>query len=225
VNGLLTRLDDILPLDLLVDATLDTVYMVALATLATVLLGLPLGVLLHVTSPRGLRPVPALSRTLGAVVNIGRSFPFIILLIALIPFTRAVVGTSLGPTAAAVPLAVGAIPFYARLAESSLREVGAGKVEAAQAMGAGDLQVIRKVLLPEGLPGLIAGLTVTVVALISYSAMAGAVGGGGLGDVAIRFGYQRFDSQVILVTVFVLVLIVQLVQVTGDVLARRLDRR
>lgn len=225
MNDLLTRLTEAVPADLLVDATGDTLWMVAIATVATIVLGLPLGVLLVVTSPRGLRPLPALSRVLGAAVNIGRSFPFIILLIALIPFTRWVVGTSLGPTAASVPLAVGAIPFYARLVETALREVPAGKAEAVQAMGASDTQVVSKVLLPEALPSLISGLTVTVVALVGYSAMAGVVGGGGLGDVAIRFGYQRFNTEVILLTVVLLVVIVQAIQGLGDTVARRLDRR
>lgn len=225
MTGWWEGLTNVLPTDLLVSATTDTLYMVGIATVATVVFGLPLGVLLVATSPRGLRPHSTVYRVLGAVVNIGRSFPFIILLIALIPFTRWVVGTSLGPTAASVPLAVGAIPFYARLVETSLREVSPGKIEAAQAMGASDGQIVRKVLLAEGVPGLVGGLTVTVVALISYSAMAGAVGGGGLGDVAIRFGYQRFNTQVIVVTVALLVLIVQIVQAVGDVVVRRLDHR
>lgn len=216
---------DLLPAGLLLDATLDTLLMVTIAAGATIVFGLPLGVVLHSTSVRGLRPVPALSRALGTVVNVGRSFPFIILLIALIPFTRWVVGTSLGPIAASVPLAVGAVPFYARLVEAALREVAPGKIEAAQAIGANHAQIVRKVLLAEALPALVGGLTVTIVALISYSAMAGVVGGGGLGDVAIRFGYQRFNTPVIAVTVVLLLIIVQIVQALGDLLARRLDHR
>ncbi|WP_462417299.1 methionine ABC transporter permease [Kytococcus sp. Marseille-QA3725] len=204
----------------LVSGTLDTLYMVGLATGIGLLVGLPLGVLLVATAPGGLFPHRLLNAVVAAVVNAGRSIPFIILLVLVAPMTKVLAGTTIGPTAAAVPLTLGAIPFLARLVETALREVDPGKVEAASAMGASRGQVIRAVLLPEALPGLIAGLTVTVVALIGYSAMAGAVGGGGLGDLAIRYGYQRFDMTVTIACVLVLMALVVLVQFVGDTAAR-----
>jgi D-methionine transport system permease protein len=206
----------------LVEATGETLYMVGVSALLTVLLGVPLGILLTVTAPGALAPRPVLNRFLGLVVNLGRSLPFIILLFLVAPVTRGIVGTTIGSTAAIVPLTIGAIPFLARLVETSLREVAAGKVEAAMSMGARRRDVVRTVLLPEARPSLIAGTTVTVVALISYSAMAGAVGGGGLGDFAIRFGYQQFRTDITLLTVVLLLLIVQALQWAGDHWARRL---
>lgn len=206
---------------LLWQAAGETVVMVAWSTLFTVLLGLPLGVALVAFDRGGLRPLPAVKAVLGGIVNVGRSLPFVVLMIAIIPFTRLVVGTTIGTAAVVVPLTVGAIPFFARLVETALRGVGADVVQAAQAMGASRMSVVRKVLLPEALPGLISGLTVTVVALISYSAMAGAIGGGGLGDLAIRYGYQRFETQLMIITVVLLIVIVQLVQSLGDRIARR----
>ncbi|TFV52849.1 methionine ABC transporter permease [Blastococcus sp. TF02A-35] len=206
----------------LLDATWETLYMVGVAALITVLLGVPLGVLLTVTAPGGLAPRPALNRLLGLVVNLGRALPFIILLVLVAPVTRGIVGTTIGSTAAIVPLTIGAIPFLARLVETSLREVAAGKVEAAMSMGARRRDVVRTVLLPEALPSLVAGVTVTVVALISYSAMAGAVGGGGLGDFAIRFGYQQFRTDITLATVVLLLVVVQALQWAGDRWARSL---
>jgi D-methionine transport system permease protein len=205
----------------LVEATGETLYMVGVSALLTVLFGVPLGVLLTVTAPGALAPRPALHRLLGLVVNLGRSLPFIILLFLVAPVTRGVVGTTIGSTAAIVPLTIGAVPFLARLVETSLREVAPGKVEAALSMGARRRDVVRTVLLPEALPSLIAGSTVTVVALISYSAMAGAVGGGGLGDFAIRFGYQQFRTDVTLLTVVLLLVIVQALQWAGDRWARQ----
>lgn len=162
---------------------------------------------------------------LSAVVNVGRSLPFIVLMVAVLSLTRLLTGTTLGPTAAIVPLSIGAIPFYARLVETALREVGRDVVDAAQAMGARRIVIVGKVLLPEALPGLIAGLVMTVVTLVSYSAMAGAIGGGGLGDLAIRYGYQRFDDYYLWATVILLVLVVQVVQSVGDVLVRRVSHR
>lgn len=162
---------------------------------------------------------------MGFIVNIGRSIPFIILLVAIIPFTRFVVGSSIGTAAAIVPLTVGAIPFIARLVEGALLEVPAGLVEAAQAMGATPKQIITKVLLPEALPGIINGVTITLVTLVSYSAMAGTVGGGGLGDVGIRYGYQRFDGTVMAITVVMLIILVQLIQSIGDYCVKRVDHR
>lgn len=204
--------------DLLWPATLETLRMVGPATLFTVLGGVPLGVLLRVG------PAPV-RHALGVVVNIGRSLPFIILMIAVIPFTRLVVGTSIGTDAAVVPLTVGAIPFFARLVEGALADVDPGLTEAGHALGATHTQIVAKILLPEALPALIRGLTVTVVALVGYSAMAGVIGGGGLGYLAIRYGYQRFETDVMLATVAALIALVQIVQFAGDRLARRLDRR
>ena len=206
----------------LADATGETLYMVGVATALTVLLGVPLGVLLTVTAPGALAPHPTVNRLLGLVVNLGRSLPFIILLVLVAPVTRGIVGTTIGSTATIVPLTIGAVPFLARLVETSLREVAHGKVEATLAMGARRRDVVRTVLLPEALPSLVAGVTVTVVALISYSAMAGAIGGGGLGDFAIRYGYQQFRTDITLVTVVLLLVVVQLLQWAGDRWARRL---
>jgi D-methionine transport system permease protein len=199
--------------------------MVGVSTLLTAVFGLLLGVLLVLTDRGGLLSVPPVNRLLGAVVNVGRSLPFIILLIALMPFTRLIVGTTIESTAAIVPLTVGAIPFYARLVETALREVDRDVIAAARAMGASVREIVVKVLLREARPGLAAGLTVTVIALIGYSAMAGAIGGGGLGDVAVRYGYERFETGVMVATVVVLVVLVQLIQMLGDLVARRLSRR
>lgn len=210
---------------LLLDATLETLVMVGVSSALAAALGLPLGIVLVVTGPHHVLEHAAVHRVLGAAVNAARSTPFIILLVAIIPFTRLVVGTSLGTAAAIVPLTVAAIPFVARLSEAALREVDHGLVEAAQAMGASPSQIVTKVLVPEALPGLVAALTITVVNLIGYSAMAGAVGGGGLGDMGIRYGYQRFLPEVMLLVVVVLIVLVQGVQSLGDVAARRLDRR
>ncbi|RAI32856.1 methionine ABC transporter permease [Rhodoplanes serenus] len=210
---------------LVFDATLETLYMVAAAGLLGTLFGLPLGVFLA-TSRRGeLFAAPLVNRVLGTIVNAARSTPFIILVVAIIPFTRLLAGTSIGTTAAIVPLTVAATPFIARIVEAAIREVDHGLVEAAKAMGATPLQIVRKVLLPEALPGLTLGLTLTVVSLIGHSAMVGAVGGGGLGDLGIRFGYQRFMPDVMLVVVVVLIVLVQAVQSAGEALARRADRR
>lgn len=209
----------------LVQATLETLQMVVASTVLSTVVGLPLGVLLVLTARGGLRPAPVLHRVLGLVVNLGRSLPFIILMIAVIPFTRLLVGTTIGSGAAIVPLTIGAIPFLARLVESAVSDVDPGLVEAAQAMGARDGQIVAKVLLPESRPALVRALTVTFVTLIGYSAMAGAVGGGGLGDLAIRYGYQLFQTDVMVVTVVLLVVVVQVFQILGDRIARRLDRR
>ncbi|GAA2295083.1 ABC transporter permease [Nonomuraea roseoviolacea subsp. roseoviolacea] len=215
--------DEMTPL--LWEAAGQTAQMVGWSTLFTLLFGLPLGVALVVFDRGGLRPLPALRSVLGVLVNVGRSLPFIVLMIAIIPFTRLVVGTTIGTAAVVVPLTVGAVPFFARLVETALREVGSDVVQAAQAMGASRTTIVRKVLLPEAFPGLVAGLTVTVVALIGYSAMAGTIGGGGLGDLAVRYGYQRFETLLMIVTVVLLVVIVQVVQSLGDAVARRLSHR
>ena len=212
-------------MQLLWQATLETLYMVACSTALGTLFGIPVGVLLVVTAPGHILPNAFVHRITGVIVNIGRSVPFIILMIAIIPFTRMIAGTSIGTTAAIVPLTVSAIPYVARLVESALSEVDMGVIEAAESMGATPLQIIWKVLLPESLPSLVLGITITTVSLVSYSAMAGAIGGGGLGDLAIRYGYQRFRSDIMLQTVVVLVVLVQLVQMAGNALARRLDHR
>ena len=214
---------DIVPLVL--NGTAQTLYMVALAALVTLVIGLPLGVLLFVTRSRGALDAPRLGAVLGAIVNVGRSVPFVVLLIALIPLTRAIVGTTLGSSAAVVPLSIGAIPFFARVVEAALDEIDRGRVEAVVAMGGTARHVIQKVLLPEAFPSLLAGLTLTVVMLIGFSSMAGVVGGGGLGDLAIRYGYQRFNNQVMAATVVVLIVLVQVVQMTGDWLVRSLAHR
>lgn len=209
----------------LVQASLTTLYMVGVSTLLTVLFGLPLGVLLVVSDLKGLSPKPALNKILGVVVNLTRSLPFIILLVVLIPFTRWIAGTSIGPTAAIVPLTIAAVPFFARVTESALREVPSGLIEAAQAMGSSEWQIVSKVYIPEALPGLVLGVALTLINLLGYSAMAGAVGGGGLGDLAIRYGYQRFETEVMLLTVVLLVLFVQVVQSLGDRIAAKVSKR
>lgn len=210
---------------LLWKATLETLWMVVPSALLGQLLGTALGVWLTLTRPGGLTPNPALFRVLDAIVNVGRSFPFIILMIVLIPLTRALVGTSIGSTAAIVPLTVAAVPFLARLVEGSLREVPSGVTEAARAMGATTGQIVTKVLLPEALPGLLHAFTVLVISLLGYSAVAGAIGAGGLGDLAIRYGYHRFDTATMTVTVVALLLIVQLVQWLGDRAEHHADHR
>lgn len=210
---------------LLFDATLQTLYMVAVSTVLGTALGLPLGVFLA-TSQRGeLLSAPWLNKVLGLVVNAARSVPFIILVVAIIPFTRMIAGTSIGTTAAIVPLTIAAVPFIARLVENAIREVDAGLIEAARAMGATPYQIIRKVLVPEALPGITLGLTLAVVSLIGYSAMVGAVGGEGLGDLGIRYGYQRFMPDVMLAVVVILIVMVQLVQSAGEWIAARVDKR
>lgn len=212
-------------IDLLIEALGQTLTMVFVSGLIGFVIGIPLGVTLHLTKKSGLLENTTVNNILGIIVNIGRSIPFIILLVAIIPFTRFVVGSSIGTAAAIVPLAVGAIPFIARLVEGALLEIPSGLVEAAQSMGATPLQIIQKVLLPEALPGIINAVTITLVTLVSYSAMAGTVGGGGLGDVGIRYGYQRFDGTVMAITVVVLIVLVQIIQSVGDYLVKRVDHR
>lgn len=210
---------------LLGQGTLDTLYMTLMSAFIAYLFGLPLGVALVVTDAKGIRPRVYFNRVLGAAVNIVRSVPFIILLIAVIPFTRLVVGTSIGATASIVPLALGAIPFIARMVESSLKELDNGAIEAAQSMGASLRQIIFRVMLPECLPSLILGATITVITLIGYSAMAGTVGGGGLGDIAIRYGYYRYQNDLMVLTILLLLLIVQAFQSIGNRLSRKADRK
>jgi D-methionine transport system permease protein len=210
---------------LLSQACWDTLYMVGWSTLVAVVGGLPLGVLLVLTDRGGLLQNVVANKLIGQVVNIARSLPFIILMVALMNFTRWVTGTTIGREAAIVPLAIGAIPFFARLVETAVREVDGGLVEAVQAMGGNTWTVVRKVLVPESLPSLISSTTTTVVALIGYSAMAGTVGAGGLGDIAIRYGYQRFETELMWITVAILAVVISVIQFAGDFAARSLHRR
>lgn len=210
---------------LLLDALGETLLMVGISGALATALGLPLGVLLLVTSKGHIAENRGVNAVVGAVVNATRSTPFIILMVAIIPLTRAIVGTSIGTPAAIVPLTLAAIPFVARLFESALREVEPGVIQAVQAMGATRLQIVTKVLLPEAAPGLIAAVTVMLVSLTGYSAMAGAVGGGGLGDLGIRYGYQRFQPEVMAAVVVVLIALVQATQTIGDRLVRRFSRK
>lgn len=203
----------------------ETLLMVGVSSLAALLLGLPLAIVLVITDRQSLFASPLLNRLLGWLVNLFRSVPFLILMVALIPFTRLVVGTSYGVWAAVVPLTLAATPFFARIAEVSLREVDKGLVEAAQAMGFHRWHIIWHVLLPEARPGIVSGFTITLVTMINASAMAGAIGAGGLGDLAYRYGYQRFDTQVMIAVIAVLVALVTLLQFCGDRLSRRLNRR
>ncbi|MGI3898917.1 MAG: methionine ABC transporter permease [Janthinobacterium lividum] len=214
-----------LMIDRLVAALRDTLLMVGASGLIAAACGLPLALLLVLSAPGGIVPAPRLHRVLAALVNGFRATPFIILLVALLPFTRLVTGTTIGVWAAVVPLAISGTPFFARIAEVSLREIDPGLIEAAQAMGCRRHHIVRHVLLPEALPGLVGGFTVTLVTMIGASAMAGAVGAGGLGDVAIRYGYQRFDTTVMLAVIAVLIALVCLVQWVGDRAVRRLKLR
>lgn len=211
--------------NLLAKALWQTLQMVAVAGVIGTLVGLPIGVFLATSGKGELFAAPAINRIVGLVVNAARSTPFIILVVAIIPFTRFVTGTSIGTIAAIVPLTVATIPFVARLIEAAIREVDKGLIEAARAMGATPLQIVSKVLLAEARPGIVLALTLTLVSLIGFSAMVGAVGGGGLGDLGIRYGYQRFMPDVMLAVVVVLIVLVQAVQSAGDHLARRFDKR
>lgn len=212
-------------LNLFLEGTLETFYMVVMSTLLAYLIGLPLGVLLVVSGEDGIRPMPVLNRTLGVVINLLRSAPFLILLVALTPVTRAILGTSLGSTATIVPLVIGSAPFIARMVESSIKEVDAGVIEAARAMGASNIRIIVKVLLVEARTSLITGATIAIGTILGYSAMSGAVGGGGLGDIAIRYGYYRYQSDIMIVTVILLVVLVQIFQSVGMMIANKIDRR
>ncbi len=203
----------------------QTFYMVALSSFLAVLLGIPLGIILLTTRNHHILENKYCHWLLGALTNTIRSIPFIILLVAIIPLTRLLTGTSIGTTAAIVPLTVAAIPFVGRMVEAALNEVASGLIEAGLSMGASPLQIITKILIPEALPGIINGITITVISLIGYSAMAGVVGGGGLGDLAIRYGYQRFNTEVMLMTVIILIVLVQLVQLAGDILAKYYSHR
>ncbi len=211
-------------IELLIKSFWETGYMVVASTLLASLIGIPLGIILTVTRSNHILPNAAINSVLGVIVNATRSTPFIILMVAIIPLTRVLVGSSIGTTAAIVPLTISAAPFIARVIESSLLEINPGVIEAAQSMGASPLQIITKVLLPESLHSIVLGITLAVIALIGYSAMAGVLGGGGLGDLAIRYGYQRFQPDVMIVTVVILILLVQVIQYLGDTLSKKLNK-
>ena len=214
---------DMLPL--ITKALGETVYMVVVSMIISSILGIPLGVLLHTTSKGQILECLPINRVVGAIVNAIRSIPFIILMVAIIPLTRLIVGSAIGTTAAMVPLVLASVPFIGRQVETSLREIPYGIVEAAQSMGATPLQIIRKVFLPEAMPNIVAQLTTVIISLIGESAMAGAIGGGGLGDLAIRYGYQRFRPDIMIATVIFLIIMVQIVQFAGNKLAKHLDKR
>lgn len=209
----------------LIAALFDTIHMVGASAMIALVAGIPLAVFLVISGPGGFIEAPRLNRALASIVNGFRATPFIVLLVALLPFTKLVTGTTIGVWAAVVPLSISATPFFARIAEVSLREVDRGLIEAAEAMGCRRWHIVRHVLLPEALPGIVGGFTITVVTMIGASAMAGAVGAGGLGDVAIRYGYQRFDTTVMVTVIVVLIALVSLVQFTGDRIAARLRNR
>lgn len=211
--------------NLLILGTWQTIVMTFVSTLFAYLLGLPLGVLVTVTSPDSLKPHRSLNAVLGWIVNIGRSIPFIILLVALIPLSRFLVGTSLGVTGAIVPLVIAATPFVARMVESSLQEVSAGCIEAAESFGASTFQIIWKVMLPEALPSLVRGGSIAFITIFGYSAMAGVIGAGGLGDIAVRYGYYRYQDNVMFATIIILIVLVQIIQMIGDRTARVIDKR
>ncbi|MDR1622051.1 MAG: ABC transporter permease [Synergistaceae bacterium] len=210
---------------LLLDSLLETLFMISASGALAVLFGVPLGVVLTVTARGGLMEHTHLNRILSIIVNAARSTPFVILMVAIIPLTRFIVGTSIGTTAAIVPLFFAALPFMGRVVEGALKEVDDGVVEASQAMGAAPLQIVLKVLLPEALPGLVSGVTLMLINLVGYSAMAGTIGGGGLGDLAMRYGYQRFRPDVMAATVLVLIVLVQGIQSAGDLLSRLIRKK
>ena len=212
-------------LSMLMEGAGETLYMTFVSALFAYVLGLPLGVALIVTDKNGLHPMKTLNAILGWVVNIGRSIPFVILMIAIAPFTRLIVGKAFGTTATIVPLVIAAAPFVARMVEQSLNEIDHGVVEAARTMGASTFEIVWKVLLPESVPSLIRGVAVTVITLVSYSAMAGALGGGGLGDIAVRYGMHRYQYDVMMLTLVLIIIIVQVIQVIFDIVAKLIDKR
>ena len=212
-------------LSMLMEGAGETLYMTFVSALFAYVLGLPLGVALIITDQNGLKPMKPLNAVLGWIVNIGRSIPFVILMLAIAPFTRLIVGKAFGTTATIVPLVIAAAPFVARMVEQSLSEIDHGVVEAARTMGASTYQIVWKVLLPESVPSLIRGVAVTVITLVGYSAMAGALGGGGLGDIAVRYGMHRYQYDVMMLTLVLIIVIVQVIQVLFDIVAKRIDKR
>ena len=211
--------------NLLFKSLAETLYMLSVSAIIAAIIGIPLGILLVVTEKNGILVCPVLNKPLAFAINMVRSIPFIILMVAIIPFTRMVAGTSIGTTAAIVPLTIAAIPYTARMVETSIREIPFGLIEAAESMGASPYQIIKKVLIPEALPSIIENMTVVIVSLIGSSAMAGTIGGGGLGDLAIRYGYQRFQADVMIATIIVLIIIVQLIQFIGSTWSKKTDKR
>lgn len=207
------------------EAFIQTIYMVSISLVIAIIGGLPLGILLFITDKNLFLENRIIKNVVGVVVNLIRSVPFIILLVALLPLTNLIIGTTIGPTAASVSLSVAAIPFFARLVETSIRDIDKGVIEAAIAVGATPWMIIKDVLLPEARPGLVNGITITTISLVGFSAMAGTVGGGGIGDLAIRFGYYRYDNFVMVVTVIVLIILVQIIQYAGDYISRLVDKR
>lgn len=212
-------------IDLLLPPFLETIYMVFASTLASLLIGFPLGILLVISEKNGIWQKPKLNYILGTIVNVSRSFPFIILMILVFPISKLIVGTTIGTTASIVPLSIAACPFVARVIESSLKEVDKGIVESVSAMGASVPEIVFKVLIPEAMPSLVLGTTLTIINLISYSAMAGAIGGGGLGDLAIRYGFYRFQTDVMIASVILIILLVQTVQLTGNKVAKIVNKK
>lgn len=210
---------------LLIENTWITIYQTTLSTLFAYIFGIPLGVLLVISQPHGIWPHRHLYSSLGWVVNVGRSIPFIILLVALIPFTRFVVGIGIGPKAVILPLVIAATPFVARMVENVLMEVDAGVIEVAQSTGANIRQIVWKVILPEGLPSIVFGTSITFITLFGYAAMAGVIGGGGLGDVAVRYGFYKYQSDVMIATIVILIILVQVIQVIGNGISRKIDKR
>ena len=211
--------------EMLLEGTYETLLMTFASTIFAYIIGLPLGVTMVITDARGISPHKTLNGILGAIVNIGRSIPFVILIVAVIPLTRFIVGKAIGPVAAIVPLTIAAAPFVARMVETALQEVDPGVVEAAKTMGATNWQIAKKVLLPEAVPSLIRGFSITTITLIGYSAMAGAFGAGGLGDIAIRYGHHRYQADVMWVTVVLIVVIVQVIQMAFEIAAKKIDKR
>lgn len=210
---------------LLLTGTGETLYMVGISAFIAILLGLPIGILLVVTDNGGVHPLIKLNRVVGVIINVIRSMPELILIIILLPLARLIVGTTLGPNAAIVSISIGAAPLVARIVENSLKEVEHGKIEAAEAMGATSFQIIRKVLIPEALPSIIRGLTIAIIGIIGFTAIAGTIGAGGLGSIAIRYGYQRFQTDVLIWTVLILVVVVQAIQLLGDIIAKRINKK
>ncbi len=210
---------------LLLKGLWDTTYMVGLSVFLSHLFGIPLGIILVTTEKGHIWESPIINKVLAAIINATRSIPFIILLVAIMPFTQRVAGSTIGPTAATVPLTVGAIPFVARMVETAFKEIEWGIIEAALAMGASPWQIVRKVLIPEALPSIVLGAAITTITLVSFSAMAGVVGGGGLGDLAVRYGYYRYETKLMFIIVVLLIIIVQLIQMTGDFISARLNKK
>ncbi|MDI3534585.1 MAG: D-methionine transport system permease protein [Thermosediminibacterales bacterium] len=211
-------------MSLLIPSVLETVYMVTFSTIIALLIGFPLGIILVITEKGHICEMPLLNKVLSTIINVCRSVPYIILMIVLLPVSRWIIGTSIGTTASIVPLSIAAAPFVARIIESSLKEIEWGKIEAALSMGASTLQIIFKVMIPETLPSLVLGITITVISVLGYSAMAGAIGGGGLGSLAIIYGYQRFDYKIMNITLVILIIMVQIIQSAGNGLAKKISK-